>query len=250
MEIDNFFERSLSLLASQFRDFKPDGSLTNLQKLIKVLSAPFQEIADVIQELKTERWLSTAIGQQLDEIGIILGLPRNPNESDEAYRQRLQFQVYINIYSGTPEQLMNILKNVTNASYVGYLETEFAYFQLETNGLTFPTPINSLNQLIKDSSPAGVNYAPIVLTYNMPIVFSFGDDVTDVPLNVAPNENDPLELHELEVEPYNSILYVANGYISDDNFGEGGLAELNYPSEDAGSLAEVLQINGNFPARR
>ena len=72
VQILDVYERTLGLLASQFRDTKLDGGLTNLQKVIKIISNQAQNIQDVEWELKTERWLSSAIGAQLDEIGIRL----------------------------------------------------------------------------------------------------------------------------------------------------------------------------------
>src|SRR6187551_1217545 len=190
VQILNCFDRALALLASQFRGDKADGQLTNLQKVIQAICALAQDVENVNWELKTERWLSTAEGQQLDEIGVILGLPRLPNESDEDYRERLQFQIFINTSSGTPEEIIRILAFLTNASHIGYLERNLAFFQLETNGLKFPVPANDLNDAIFSVSPAGVNYAPIVATYNVPISFQFGGDLSFDPLFVAPNLSD------------------------------------------------------------
>lgn len=249
VQINNHLQRALSLLASQFRGEKEDGELTNLQKLIKVFVSSAQEIEDVKWELKTERWISTAIGQQLDEIGIILGLPRNPGESDEDYRERLQFQIFINISSGTPEEIMRVLAFLTKATHVSIADIGIAAFQLETNGLKFPNPPNDLNDGIFQVSPAGVNYAPIVSTYNVPISFELSGDLTDQPLSVNPNSSDYTEENFLEVEPYNSILHVAAGAY-EDNGPLGGLDELDFPLDNAGAISELIQKGGNSPARR
>src|SRR5690606_9597636 len=150
-------------------------------------------LEDVKWQLKTERWISTAIGQQLDEIGTILGLPRIINESDEDYRERLQFQIFINTSSGTPEEVMQVLAFLTQASHVNYHDIGIAAFQLETNGLKFPDPPNDLNDAIFQVSPAGVNYAPIVATYDVPISFELGGDLTDQPLYVVPDGDNPFD---------------------------------------------------------
>lgn len=246
VQILNVYERAMSLLISQFRDFKPDGSLTNFMKLIKVLADELQELENVNWELKTERWLDSAIGAQLDEIGIILGLPRNPGESDENYRQRLRFQIFINSTSGTPEQLIAILKFLTNAESIIYVERDFAFVEMTTDGLTFPDPPNLLNDGLFSLSPAGVNYIPIIATYNQRQVFGLAGDIQVVPLKVNPEIG---QENTLEMEPYNSILYVNNGDLQSrpDSF---GLAELGYPSPWAGVLSELIQKNGNFPSRR
>jgi len=243
------YQRALALLASQFRDRKINGDLTNLQKLIRAIVTPIQELQDVNFELETERWLISSVGQQLDEIGIILGLQRNLDESDSDYRERLQFQIFINTSSGTPEEIIRILKTLTDATYVGYLDSPLAFFQLETNGLTFPIPANDLNDAIFRASPAGVNYAPIIATYNVPIPFQFGNDISNTPFGVAPYPASPEEITLLEIETPPAILYVSVGTIVNEN-SEGGLAELNFPSPLAGKISELIQKNGNFPSTR
>lgn len=249
VQITNQFERALALLVSQFRGQKTNGELTNLQKLLKVLVAPAQRLEDVKWQLKTERWLSTAIGAQLDEIGVILGLPRELNESDEDYRERLEFQIFINNTSGTPEEVMAVLAFLTDATHVNYHDIGIAAFQLETNGLknlSAPDEPNELNDGIFQVSPAGVNYAPIVATYNVPIPFELGGDLTDQALLVYPDSGDPTNL---EMEPYNQILYVAAGAV-ESNGPNGGLDELDFPLDTAGQLSELIQKGGNAPPRR
>lgn len=249
VQLTNQFERALALLASQFRGQKPNGDLTNLQKLIKVLIIPFQQLENVKWQLKTERWLSTAAGVQLDEIGVILGLPRMIGESDEDYRERLQFQIFINNSSGTPEEVMTVLRFLTQATYSNYHDIGIAAFQLETNGLKFPNPVNQLNDAIFQVSPAGVNYAPIVATYDFPISFQLSGDLTNSPLLVAPLTADPGDLRNLLIEPNNALLYVAAGEY-ENNGPDGGLDELDFPLETAGQLSELIQKGGNAPARR
>lgn len=251
--IVNHFERAIVLLASQFQGQKRDGDLTNLQKLIRAIIQSLQNAEDVNYQLKTERWLSTSIGQQLDEIGVILGLPRQPDESDEDYRERLQFQIFINTANGTPEDAIRTLSFLTNASHIGYFEVYPAFYQMETNGLKFPVPPNQLNDALFSVSPAGVNYTPIVATYNVPISFQFSGDLAVNLLSVNPNLADPSELDNLEIQqnilPNNALLSVSPGNV-DENGPDGGLDELNYPLETAGQLSELIQKNGNFPPRR
>lgn len=251
VQITDQFQRGLALLASQFRGQKPDGELTNLQKLLKVIITPAQRLEDVKWQLKTERWLDTSVGVQLDRIGAILGLPRQINESDADYRERLQFQIFVNTTSGTPEEVMQVLAFLTQASHVNYHDIGIACFQLETNGLKFPNPPNDLNDGIFQVSPAGVNYAPIVATYNVPISFELGGDLTNQALVVNANSSDPFEERELlmEVYPGTPILYVAAGAV-ESNGPDGGLDELDFPLETAGQLSELIQKGGNFPPRR
>ena len=249
VKINNHFERAISLLANQFRALKSDNSLTNLQKVIQALITLAQGLEDVNWELKTERWLDVAIGQQLDEIGIILGLPRNPGESDQDYRERLRFQIYINTSSGTPENIISMLSFLTKGDRIWFHDLFPAAFQLETNGTVFPDPWNDLNEAIFDASPAGVNYAPIIATRGVEIPFELAGDYALEPLGVVPDEDEPNEIHNLQVEPYAALLYVQNGTLQDTG-PEGGLDELGFPLSYAGQLSELIQKGGNAPPRR
>jgi hypothetical protein len=246
VQINNNYQRAIALLASQFRGDNPGGLPTNLQKLIRALVYPAQELEDVNYELLNERWLSTSIGDQLDEIGVILGLPRLINESDDDYRERLQFQIFINTSVGSPEDSIRVLQFFTQASHIGYIERPSAFYQMETNGTKFPIPPNQLNESIFSVSPAGVNYAPIVATYGVSIPFEFSGDLRLDPLGL---NNNSIELNTLEVEPYASLLYVSAGNVEDGG-PNGGLDELGYPLATAGQLSELIQINGNSPPRR
>lgn len=249
MEIKNVFERTLSLLVSQFKNENQDGTLTNLQKLIKILCEPAQELQNVLQELQTQRWLSTAFGTQLDEIGFFLGLEREINETDSDYRERLQFQIFVNVNSGTPEQIIRMIAFLTDSSYVHFFDVFPAYFELEINGLKFPSPWNDLNQAIFNASPAGVNYAPINATLNNPISFSFANDVFNEPLLIVPSELNLSDTNLLLVQPYNDILYVTSNQINTDS-SNGGFDELDFPLASAGQLTELIQINGNLIPQR
>lgn len=246
VQITDCFERALALLVSQFQAQKDNGDLTNFQKLIKILVTPMQQLENVKWQLKTERWLSTSMGVQLDEIGEIVGVEREINESDDDYRERIEFQIFINRSSGTPEDIMQALAFLTKATHVNIHDVGITAFQLETNGTRFPYPPNDLVDAIFDISPAGVDYAAIVATYDNLIPFELSGDLAEQVFLVSPNGND---LQELEVEPYNRIINVQNGAFA-NNTGLGGLDELDFPLETAGQLSELIQKNGNFPPVR
>ena len=248
-QILNVFERTLSLLVSQFRNQKLDGELTNFQKLIKALCISAQELQDVLWQLKTERWLSTAFGRQLDEIGVILGLLRNVDESDEDYRERLEFQIFINISSGTPEDIIRAIKFLTEANYIGFFDVYPAFFQLETDGLKFPEPATDLNEAIFRMSPAGVNYAPITTTEMESIPLVMSSDLISQPLFLTPDEIMLQDQYELLLDPYNSILNVNEGSFDIEGI-QGGLDELDFPQENAGIVSDLIQIDGGMPPRR
>lgn len=260
VKITDHFERAISLLASQFREAPPTVGLTNFQKWIKVIVDMFQELDDQNYLLLTMRNLDTAEGVQLDGLGQILGLERQPDESDEDYRERLRFQIFINQSKGTPEEMIRVLTFLTKASKVWYSEVYPAMFQMTTNGLTFPDPVSELIEALHSVSPAGVQYVPVTAIYDSTSPFTFSSDPILELFYVVPDANQPLNLHQLEVvvTPDTFFLEVNRGQTSAPTFG-GWFAEaywINEPTtpeiyeietQGAGEMAEVIQINGSIP---
>ena len=252
--IPDYYERAIALLASQFQIHLPDGSRTNLQKMIFAILTQAQQLNDQEFLLYTRRSLATAEGAQLDGLGQIIGLARISGQSDAAYRLALQFQIFINESSGTPEQVIYILGFMTAATHVYYNEVYPAAYQMATNGLIFPDDPSVLPGLIQSVSPAGVEFIAVTATYNTnPFVFSSDPFLTQ--LYVAPNVDDPSELQPFEVDPGTGAvpLLVNGGETSNPDFG-GGFAEALgvYPSytidtTGAGQLAEAIQPNGSVP---
>jgi len=261
VDIPNYFERAIALLASQFQIRNPDGSPTNLQKVVKALCMEAQVLNEQQQLLITMRYLNTAEGVQLDGLGQILGLPRVPGQTDQSYREDLQFQIFVNQSNGTPEEVIFILKYLTEASKVWYDELYPAAYEMATNGLVgldavrFPgTNPSDLVDAIQNVSPAGVSFAALIATYNVD-PFSFSSDPITEQFFVSPDPNNPTDLHPLQVDPGSGPVnfYIQRGETVDPNFG-GGFAEAlgNYPDytidpTNAGIMVEAIQTNGSVP---
>lgn len=251
VQITNHIQRAISLLAAQFQETKPDDSATNLQKLLSVLVASAQDLEDVNWQLYSQRWLNTAIGVQLDGIGEILGLPRNLGESDESYRERLRFQAFINRSTGTPEEIIFVLSTLTQATNVIYTELYPAAFQLYTNGAVFPNPPSTLVNVIKQISPAGVNYAPIIFNFGIPIPSIFGSEPVNTLLGVTPPNNldilvplqvtNGIDLFDLEVNANQIPVTASDGFLAE------GFPFDQVHTFRAGQLAEVVYLNSHLP---
>lgn len=253
-EISNYYERAIALLASQFQIALADGGKTNLQKVIYAILTEAQEIQDQEELLYSQRSLDTAEGAQLDGLGEILGLSRMPGQSDDSYRQALQFQIFVNNSSGTPEEVIAILQFLTSSSKIWYFEVYPAAYQMATNGLNFPPDPSDIVDAIQTSSPAGVEFIGVTATYNTnPFVFS--SDPINEQLYVASNPSNVRELNPLQVDGGAGLddLYVQKGETVDPDFG-GGFAEAlgTYPTytidtTGAGQLAEIIMTNGSVP---
>lgn len=81
---------------------------TNLELFMGTFANRYQGVEDALWQLYTERWLETALGQQLDVLGRIIGQPRGNSANDEAYRLRLRARQRANHSSGTIEQLIAV----------------------------------------------------------------------------------------------------------------------------------------------
>ncbi|PWU06781.1 MAG: hypothetical protein C5B43_01325 [Verrucomicrobia bacterium] len=251
--ITNYFERTVALLAAQFQEKKPDGTLTNFQKMLAAIVTQVTEIQYQEYLLNTMRWLATAQGVQLDGLGQIIGLARYSGQSDTSYREDLQFQIFINQSSGTPEQVIEILKYLTDASRIWYFELYPAAYLMASNGLTYPTPPldpSSLVPAIQSCSPAGVDFVGITAIYNTN-PFSFSNDPFIEQFFVAPDPDNILDVQPLLVNPGSGPVpfFINRGSTTNPNFG-GGFAEAilgaggNYTFDNigAGQLAEQIAM--------
>jgi hypothetical protein len=105
----------LGRLITQWKD-KPKivGYLTSLLENVQV-------VEDLYQQLLNERSIYTAIGVQLDVIGLIVGVARN-GLPDEEYRQRLFAQISFNTADSTPEKVLEIGRLLTGTDETNIFE--------------------------------------------------------------------------------------------------------------------------------
>jgi len=85
-------------------------SENNITKLLRIFAEPFQELEDVFQTLKFERWIDTAIGEQLRLIGVLCGEPEPAGATDAIYRRRIKARIRTNRSSGLIEELLTIAR--------------------------------------------------------------------------------------------------------------------------------------------
>lgn len=90
---------ALARLAQRYKG-KP-----KLEALLGAFVNRTQGIEDALWQLRTERFIVTAVGVQLDVIGKIVGQPRGNSADDAAYRLRLLARMRANGSSGTVEDI-------------------------------------------------------------------------------------------------------------------------------------------------
>lgn len=95
-------EEGKALLISQFRD-KP-----RIEGVLCALLDGVQDLHDAIWQVLTERWLDSATGVQLDQLGTIVALPRT-GWIDGTYRQLLRAQILTLRSKGTWPDIGKVL---------------------------------------------------------------------------------------------------------------------------------------------
>lgn len=142
---------AVARLPSQFQNSP------NLKKLVAILANRFQGPEDALWQIREQRKLSNAIGQQLDNIGQIVGLPRT-GAPDTLYRLLLAVQIVLNRSKGAPADILKPFGLVFPAGTVIRFIPEYpAAFRLYVGG-TLPDGFTSAigERIVETAKAAGV----------------------------------------------------------------------------------------------
>lgn len=155
--VPDYVVAALARLISQYQQ-KP-----NIAGLLGALVSPLNDLELAATQLNTLRQLLTATGQNLDNIGKILGLARFPGDSDSIYRNKLIAQVKINTSQGQPEFAIQTFQLFTMALQVLLFEFFPGSIIMESDYIppdqaTVDLLLNILNEVL----PAGVRPYGIV----------------------------------------------------------------------------------------
>lgn len=140
------------------------GQFQSSPKLMALIAAIVGQLDDAVADansLKTERWIDTAIGKQLDGCGYIVGELRKGRQ-DEEYRQAIRFRVFVNTSQGTPNALIRGLAYLINSDDKQYLEMYPVTSILFADCPTVPVDIQAQ---IQDLAPAGFSTVPVCVSY-------------------------------------------------------------------------------------
>jgi len=101
-------------LANRIEQFK---NKEDFASSISIYVKQVQDLEDALFQVLLDTTLDLSIGQQLDNLGEIVGEKRL-SRTDEAYRQALRVRILINKSSGTIEQILEIAQSFTQSSGV------------------------------------------------------------------------------------------------------------------------------------
>lgn len=88
-------------------------SENNITKLLRALVGPGQTVEDALQQLYSERRVDTAIGEQLDVLGRLVGQARN-GMVDADYRRLIRARISVNRSKGTISDIITVSDLVVN----------------------------------------------------------------------------------------------------------------------------------------
>ena len=154
---------AVSRLTGQF-----EGS-PKLRAIVAAIVSQLTTLETVADSLMSDRWIDTAIGAQLDGCGYIVGEQRSGRD-DDAYRKAIKFRVFVNVSKGTPDNLVDGLRFLTDPTDTQYQEAYPTTTLLFTNGYFVDYTIQNAMQ---DISPAGISTVPVAVSFaDRPFRFS------------------------------------------------------------------------------
>jgi hypothetical protein len=161
--------RGLARLPQQFRETE------KLKALVEVLLQHFQDAEDALWGLQTLRWLDTATGAQLTELGELVGEPR-AHTDDDVYRLWVKARILVNRSNGKPEELLHILALLEPDATTDINEYYPAFYLLTV--LAPAADPAELAAIMREAKPAGVGTGLVYSDLPASEVFTLSDDDT------------------------------------------------------------------------
>ncbi len=130
----------------------------NLRKFLTSFLEQIQDLEDAFDQILTlTDVVAVAFGQQLDNLGLIVGEERF-GRSDEQYRIAIDTRILLNNSSGTPENIIALIRALESSLSVEVRESFPASFIADVVTPIDPllVDLNQIADVVKSGRPAGV----------------------------------------------------------------------------------------------
>jgi hypothetical protein len=160
----NLVDEAEALMLHQFNDSK------RLKGLIHSFITPLQSAADIITELSNGCYIQRASHYRLDIKGKLVGQTRH-GLGDEDLRKWIGIRILLNSCSGTPEQLIEILRRLLGNTF------SFSVLERPPNNVlviffhALEAPASMVLGVVKLASPLGLKHH--FIQADLPIPFRF-----------------------------------------------------------------------------
>lgn len=124
------------------------------QALVTAINEQVQEMEDTLWAMSQAFLLDTAVGDQLDLLGSLVGEGRQ-DRTDAAYRAAIRVRILVNKSEGLPEQLLEILEGINSGATHVLNELYPASLHVESSDIS-PLSIQQTYRLLQAAKPAGV----------------------------------------------------------------------------------------------
>jgi hypothetical protein len=163
-----------------------------LRELLAIIGAEIQQLEDISHQCMTDRLLSTAIGQQLDQWGRKIGISRQ-GDTDEIFKIKIYVQILINISGGASGDLQEILSKITQVDTILYHQTGTAHstYQYETvaSGVA-QWQRDHIEYALPLASPAGTSWHVVEGTTGQTLILDNGPGLDEGQLGTLITQQD------------------------------------------------------------
>ena len=144
---------------------------TGIEALISSLTSEhIQDLEDVLFDVGTKLNIDNSVGVQLNNIGIIVGQPRN-GQDDATYKLFLKAKAGRNVSEGDIERVLSIWKIITGGTVVQVIENFPAEIELFSDVPVPDALASDAFDLMQDVVGAGVRVVSSVIGSDTPFGF-------------------------------------------------------------------------------
>lgn len=155
------YDKIKSLIPEQYKEAE------NFNKILKIFGEEVDELLNAIEQVKLAFLIDSAVGKQLDILGSMVVIARS-GLNDDDYRESIKFKIFQNTSKAKVEDLILILKTLTEANLIVYSDSPPAAYTIYSDGSKID---GNLNEIMKQFTSVGVKVIVEMGLGDPPLVF-------------------------------------------------------------------------------